>query len=101
MLFSLVTCFPATATPTPPAGEWPSYGRDAGGMRYSPLAQINPSNVAGLHVAWTYHMKPAVPDASDAAVNADSDRRAAEGAGPLRRRRGRFSQSEATPLVVG
>jgi quinoprotein glucose dehydrogenase len=101
MLLSVLTCLPATASPAPPPGEWPSYGRDAGGMRYSPLAQINPSNVAGLRVAWTYHMKPAVPDSANAAANADGDRRAAEGAGPLRRRRGRFSQSEATPLVVG
>lgn len=34
--------------------EWPSYGGDPGGSRYSPLAQINRSNVAQLKVAWTY-----------------------------------------------
>src|SRR5574341_318543 len=37
------------------AQEWPYYGGDAGGMRYSPLAQINRSNVKQLQVAWTYH----------------------------------------------
>jgi membrane-bound PQQ-dependent dehydrogenase (glucose/quinate/shikimate family) len=37
------------------AQEWPFYGGDAGGMRYSPLAQINRSNVQQLQVAWTYH----------------------------------------------
>ncbi len=35
---------------------WPYYGHDAGGMRYSPLAQINRENVASLKVAWTFHV---------------------------------------------
>src|SRR6202140_3186322 len=35
--------------------DWPYYGHDAGGMRYSPLAQINRGNVATLKVAWTFH----------------------------------------------
>src|SRR5262245_30177353 len=34
--------------------DWPDYGRDAGGSRYSPLAQINRGNVGQLKVAWTY-----------------------------------------------
>lgn len=37
-------------------GEWPSYGNDPGGMRYSPLNQINRSNVASLQPAWTFHV---------------------------------------------
>jgi glucose dehydrogenase len=36
--------------------DWPYYGHDAGGMRYSPLAQINRANVATLKVAWTFHV---------------------------------------------
>jgi hypothetical protein len=36
------------------SGEWPAYARDPGGMRHSPLAQINRDNVAQLEVAWTY-----------------------------------------------
>lgn len=39
--------------------EWPTYGHDSGGMRYSPLTQITPANVSNLKVAWTYHLKPA------------------------------------------
>ena len=35
--------------------DWPAYGHDAGGMRYSPLTQINPKNVSKLHRAWIYH----------------------------------------------
>lgn len=37
------------------AGEWSCYGRDAGGLRHSPLDQINRENVATLEVAWTFH----------------------------------------------
>jgi quinoprotein glucose dehydrogenase/quinate dehydrogenase (quinone) len=36
-------------------GEWPQYGRTLDGQRFSPLAQIDKSNVAKLEVAWTYH----------------------------------------------
>lgn len=36
------------------AGEWPMYNRDLAGTRYSPLEQINSSNVAGLEQAWSY-----------------------------------------------
>ena len=38
-----------------PVDDWPFYGHDAGGMRYSPLTEINRDNVAQLKVAWTYH----------------------------------------------
>lgn len=45
-----------TARHTNEAGaDWPYYGHDAGGMRYSPLRQINRENVAKLTVAWTFH----------------------------------------------
>jgi len=39
--------------------DWPMYSRDAAGTRYSPLTQINTSNVATLKKAWTYGMQPA------------------------------------------
>ena len=41
-------------TGNPQRADWPAYGNDAGGMRYSPLKQINEHNVAGLKVAWTF-----------------------------------------------
>jgi quinoprotein glucose dehydrogenase len=34
--------------------DWPVYGGDAAGTRYSPLNQIHRGNVAKLEVAWTY-----------------------------------------------
>jgi glucose dehydrogenase len=37
------------------AAEWPTYGRDPGGTKYSPLDQINPKNVNTLVRAWSYH----------------------------------------------
>jgi PQQ-dependent dehydrogenase (methanol/ethanol family) len=35
--------------------DWPAYGHDPGGMRFSPLKQIDTSNVNRLARAWTYH----------------------------------------------
>jgi len=35
--------------------DWPYYGGDAGGMRYSRLIQINPKNVSSLKIAWIFH----------------------------------------------
>lgn len=35
--------------------NWPVYGHDFGGMRFSPLHQINVTNVDRLRRAWTYH----------------------------------------------
>jgi quinoprotein glucose dehydrogenase len=37
-----------------PAVEWPVYGGDAGGMKYSLLEDINRSNVARLAPMWTW-----------------------------------------------
>jgi quinoprotein glucose dehydrogenase len=58
--------------------EWPAYGRDAGGQRYSPLNQITRENVKGLQVAWTFHTGD-IADGSKSLVK---------------------SQFEATPIMV-
>jgi quinoprotein glucose dehydrogenase len=39
--------------------DWQVSGHDLGSQRYSPLTQINKSNVANLDIAWSYHMTPA------------------------------------------
>src|SRR5438128_12131626 len=36
--------------------DWPSYAHDPGGQRYSPLKQINTTNVTKLVPAWSYQM---------------------------------------------
>lgn len=40
-----------------PAGDWPLYARDLTGQRFSPLKQINASNVANLKQAWTAQIR--------------------------------------------
>src|SRR5579862_3806275 len=37
------------------AGDWPNYGNDPGGMRFSSLRQINRNNVYKLKAAWVFH----------------------------------------------
>jgi quinoprotein glucose dehydrogenase len=51
-----VGCAPRATVrdPAAPVVEWPNYGNDPGSSRYSPLTEINKSNVANLRVAWTY-----------------------------------------------
>jgi len=52
----VVACGGETAGEAPgPAAGWPSYGGDAGGLRWSPLDGIDRENVAALEVAWTFH----------------------------------------------
>ncbi|HYR31841.1 MAG TPA: PQQ-binding-like beta-propeller repeat protein, partial [Gemmatimonadales bacterium] len=70
LLCAMATGAAAQAAP----GDWPAYGRDAGGSRFSPLASITPANVASLQPAWIYRT------------------------GDFMWQRGRF---EATPLLVG
>ncbi len=42
-------------TPLHAQSDWPSFGRDPGAARFSPLDQINTANVARLQRAWTFH----------------------------------------------
>src|SRR2546427_7239251 len=54
----MLTLLPVVSLQAPPPaapGDWPAYGRDPGGARFSPLTQITRDNVAQLQVAWTYH----------------------------------------------
>jgi quinoprotein glucose dehydrogenase len=74
------------ASQPPPSKEWPTYGHDSGGMRFSPLTELTPANVGKLDVAWVYHMKPAGMTMP-------------EGRGRGRGGSG-FASSEVTPLVA-
>ena len=55
-LFALLVSFTVigTAAAAAPDSGWPAYGGDEGGTRYSPLAEITPSNVGRLRVAWIF-----------------------------------------------
>src|SRR6185437_851485 len=56
--------------------EWPVYGNDPGGMRYSPLKQIDRSNVQRLKTAWTFHTGALKPES-------DANKKAAFEATPI------------------
>src|SRR5690606_31893246 len=50
-----VNCTGNNATYTYEAGaDWPVYGGNKAGNRYSPLTQISPENVSQLEIAWTF-----------------------------------------------
>ena len=66
---SVVTLRGVTANPGKD-GEWPAYGRDAGGTRYSPLRQINRDNIKDLKMAWTYQTGEAARTGADARKSA-------------------------------
>jgi quinoprotein glucose dehydrogenase len=60
-LLATLTLAACGRTPAPhvkvapaPDVDWPYYGGDAGGQRYSTAAQITPANVAALQVAWRF-----------------------------------------------
>src|SRR3989449_10925556 len=59
LITGLILTFASMATAANPPGDstddWPSYAHDPGGMRYSPLTQINRENVAKLKIAWIFH----------------------------------------------
>jgi quinoprotein glucose dehydrogenase len=82
---------------TSAANEWPTYGHDPGGMRYSPLMQITPANVAGLEKAWVYHMKP---PASGAPPVDPAPAGPPQGRGRGRGGASGFASGETTPLVI-
>jgi quinoprotein glucose dehydrogenase len=93
VLISTIAAVLTACASTPSSVEWPTYHHDAGGTRYSPLKQITPDNVAKLQVAWTYHMRPENAGPEAPPVEA--------GDAPPPMFRGRYSISEATPLVAG
>jgi quinoprotein glucose dehydrogenase len=53
-LLALAACSPPPAPAASADVDWPFYGGDAGGQRFSAASQITPTNVRGLKVAWTY-----------------------------------------------
>jgi quinoprotein glucose dehydrogenase len=78
-VLGIIAC---STLPVAAQSDWPTFGHDAAGTRYSPLTQINVGNVSRLKRVWTFHMLPELRgDAGATALPA-----------------GRVG--EATPLVV-
>lgn len=50
------------------AADWPMYNRDLAGTRYSPLTQINTSNVAKLKQAWSFKLNARASEATPIVV---------------------------------
>jgi hypothetical protein len=63
--------------------DWPVYGHDTGGNRYSPLKQITPKNVAKLQLAWSYDTQAPINLPSPSTAAAPGSRPV--GAGPAGR----------------
>ena len=85
--------------------DWPTFGHDLAGTRYSTLKQIDTKNVGKLVRAWTYHMSadaqaatPPVAGSSEAGDAVEGGRgrggRGGRGGG------GRGGNSEVSPLIV-
>lgn len=88
---AIITCSVASAQ-----NDWPTYGRDLAGTRYSPLKQINSANVPQLVRAWTYHMA-----AETAAPGRAEEGNEVQG-GRGRGRGGTVGRiAEASPLIIG
>src|SRR5437588_12599947 len=83
--------------------DWPMFGHDPGGTRYSPLKQIDTKNVDKLRLAWEFDTL--VEDAPPPPVSAPAVAEVAPGvqppAVPAPARRPRRRMSESIPLVVG
>ena len=77
-------CF---ALPIAAQSDWTAYGHDGGQTKYSPLDQINTSNVDKLTQAWVYHMRPAGQTSESVGPPSNGNSRR-----PL--------TTQATPLVV-
>jgi len=85
-----------------PRFDWPTYGQDKGGRRFSALDQINVSNVSGLELAWQYHMLPADEPRDEDGDNGNERSEApAEGAPPAFSTSNLFKATQVTPVVVG
>jgi alcohol dehydrogenase (cytochrome c) len=72
-----------------PTDSWPTYHGDFSGRRFSPLTQIDTSNVKGLTLAWTYRLNLS---RAGAIVGGEGPDDAPAGAAP---------QIKSTPLMRG
>src|SRR5450631_2820119 len=53
------------------SADWPIYGGNASGNRYSKLSQIDTGNVDQLSIVWTYHSEPDSPVGASNLKNSD------------------------------
>jgi quinoprotein glucose dehydrogenase len=107
VILAAAALLPTLAQTPKPNGsaDWPMYNRDLGGTRYSPLTQIDTTNVSNLKQAWSYRLSTA-PAGRGAAPAPERGSPAPEGRGAAGGRGGRGAgagptvNAEATPIVV-
>ncbi|MDH3223307.1 MAG: pyrroloquinoline quinone-dependent dehydrogenase [Gemmatimonadota bacterium] len=84
--FAFLAVLPAEGQVRAAPGDWPTYGGDAGGLKYAPLDRINRENVHRLRVAWTW-------DAGESEISGP--------ASPLKEQSVRPGNFETTPIEMG
>ena len=65
---AIVSVFPSALTAQHAAGrsvDWPTYGNDAGGLKYSPLADVNRATVTRLRPVFTWEAREQIVSASE------------------------------------
>ena len=93
----------------PASGEWPTYGGDLGGTKYSPLDQIDAANFGDLEIAWRWQssdafMSKTTPSGGEWWATSDVIFEALNEEDPDRWRDGQppyTNNLKATPLMVG
>ena len=93
----------------PANGEWPTYGGDLGGTKYSPLDQIDATNFGDLEIAWRWQssdafMSKTTPSGGEWWATSDVIFEALNDEDPDRWRDGlppSTNNLKATPLMVG
>jgi quinoprotein glucose dehydrogenase len=55
LLTALILVLSSSLVSAQTGTDWPAWGHDAGGQRFSPLAEIDRGNVRSLKAAWTFH----------------------------------------------
>jgi quinoprotein glucose dehydrogenase len=84
--------------------DWPTFGHDPGGQRFSPLKQIDTTNVSKLKLAWSYDTQAPVEPSPAQAPGGRAGQGQGGGAPGQGQGGGGFArvrQSETMPLVVG
>ncbi len=89
-LIAIIAAMPSRPSGAETAPDWPTFGHDKSGQRFSAADQITPANVSQLKPAWIYHMKP------EGAAVEQGFRPSGRSGAPAR-----FASSEVTPVVVG
>ena len=73
----VIAARPSLAQQGAPDGQWPVYGGDGGSTKYSPLDQIDATNVEGLEVVWSWDSPDNALVAANEAANEDDEIRPA------------------------